>query len=78
MYVISATDFLGESPLEQLRGRDHRSGMEGRVPVDHRALGMVQHLRCHRPPAIAQREPGKALNDMHRGRMDHGFVRNSR
>src|SRR5439155_381961 len=55
----------GERALEQEGRRNHAARKQRRVPVDHGALRLVQHLRRERLPAIALREPGETLDDVH-------------
>jgi len=64
-------DLFRERAFEQGRGRNHRPRKERRVPVDHDALRLVQHLRRHRLPAIALREPGETLDDVHPSPSEH-------
>src|SRR5207245_3258314 len=58
-------DLLRKRAFEQGRGRNHRPRKERRVPVDHDALRLMQHLRRHRLTAIALGEPGETLDDVH-------------
>src|SRR5262249_13343581 len=58
-------DLPGEGALEQGRGRHHRPRVERGVPVDHRALRVVQDLRIQGPPALPLGERREALDDAH-------------
>ena len=67
---IAAIELLGERALEHRRRRDHCAGEERRVPVDHRALRVVQHLRRDRFAAGGFGERGEPLDDVHQFRYD--------
>jgi hypothetical protein len=61
----AAIEVLGESLFQQRRRRCQRTGQQRRVPVDHRALGVVQHLGWNRLRAEGECEFGKSLYDVH-------------
>ncbi len=62
---FAMVELSGESALEQEGRRNHAARKQRRVPVDHGALRLVQHLRRHRLPAIALGEPGETFDDVH-------------
>src|SRR5206468_11008743 len=62
---VSVVELCGERALEQGCRRNHGAWKQRRVPVDHHALRLVQHLRRHGLPAITLGEPGETLDDVH-------------
>ena len=61
----AAIELVGERALEQRRGRHDRAGEERGVPVDHRALGVMQHVRRYGSAAGRCGERGEPLDDVH-------------
>src|SRR5205814_10469530 len=58
-------EFLNKSFFKKNGRSNNRTGKHGRIPVDHRALGVVQDLRAHGFRAIPLGPGGEALDDAH-------------
>src|SRR6266487_5843452 len=63
---FAAVELGGERALEQHRRCDHCAGKERGMPIDHRALCVVQQLRRGPPRAKALRKPCEPLHRVHR------------
>jgi hypothetical protein len=62
---LAIIELFYERAFEEGRRRDLGAGQRRRVPVDHRALRVVQHLAGERLRARALGECGEMLDDVH-------------
>ncbi len=62
---VTEVQLPGESALEQHRRRNHGSGKQRGVPIDHRAFGVVQHIGRDGPLATVIGKPRESLYHVH-------------
>ena len=62
---VTEVQLPGESALEQHRRRNHGSGKQRGVPIDHRAFGVVQHIGRDGPLATVIGKPRETLYHVH-------------
>ena len=62
---VAVVEFLRKTFFEKSRGRNNGTRQQCSVPVDHGALGVVQHFGRNGSAAVFLGPAGKPLYDVH-------------